>query len=68
MIATEEKPPCPRHGSKPVKGRRFRTGKWFTCTKGDFRRWVEDQSFTIMASFVLAAVYVKSWLVILHAG
>jgi len=68
MIANDEKPPCPRHGLKPVRAAKYRTGTWFKCSKGDFRRWVENQSFTIMASMILVAVYVKSWIIVLHGS
>jgi hypothetical protein len=65
MISTEEKLPCPQHGIRSVQAQRYSTGTWFKCRRCDFRRWVETQSFMVMASMVLIACYVKAWIVIL---
>ena len=61
-----DKIPCPSHGARAVKARSFTTGTWYQCRRCEFKRWVENQSFMVMASMVLAACYVKAWLVILH--
>jgi hypothetical protein len=60
-----EKLECPRHGIRAVKAQEYPTGTWFKCRRCDFKRWVETQSFMVMASMVLIACYVKSWIVIL---
>lgn len=65
MISNEEKVPCPEHGTRPVKAQEYSTGTWFKCRRCEFRRWVENQSFMVMASMVLIACYVKAWTVIL---
>ena len=62
----EEKIPCPTHGIRQIRPQRYPTGTWFKCRLCSFRRWVENQSFTIMASMVLAACYVKAWILVLH--
>ena len=61
----DEKISCPTHGIRPVQVQRYPTGTWFKCRRCQFKRWVEEQSFMVMASMVLVACYVKAWIVIL---
>ncbi len=53
----EEKIPCPTHGIRQVRPQKYLTGTWFKCRRCSFRRWVENQSFTINAYTTLLGTW-----------